>query len=85
MLLFGSIILILIVSVYFFMHGAQFGSLPQGESLTKILASPHYRDGQFQNLSDTPQLTEGEALSEFLKSFYLIKVNSEFLRPLCHL
>src|ERR1700688_4564196 len=73
MLLFGIIVLIIVVVIYFFMRGAQFGALPQGESLQKILASPHYRDGQFQNLSDTPQLTEGASLFGILKKFFFDK------------
>ena len=73
MLLFGAIVLIIIVFIYFFMHGAQFGALPQGESLQKIKASPHYREGQFRNLSNTPQLTEGASFFGILKKFFFDK------------
>jgi L-ascorbate metabolism protein UlaG (beta-lactamase superfamily) len=73
MLLFGVIVLIIVVFIYFFMHGAQFGALPYGESLQKIRASPHYRDGQFQNLSNTPQLTEGASFFGILKKFFFDK------------
>ncbi len=73
MLVFGAIILVIIVVIYFFMHGAQFGAMPQGESLQKIRSSPHYRDGQFQNLSITPQLTEGAGFFKILKKFFFDK------------
>src|SRR5215510_5865094 len=36
-----------------------FGSLPKGEHKEKICRSPNYRDGRFQNISQTPFLTEG--------------------------
>lgn len=73
MLIFLAIILIIFIGVYNFMHGAQFGALPQGESLQKIRSSPHYRDGQFQNLNNTPQLTEGANIFKILKKFFFDK------------
>src|SRR5450755_2429245 len=73
MLLFAGVILILLVAVYIFMHGPQFGVLPSGESLQKIQASAHWRDGQFQNLSITPQLTEGASFFRILKKFFFEK------------
>ena len=75
MLVFGAIILVIIVVIYFFMHGAQFGAMPQGESLQKIRSSPHYRDGQFQNLSNTPQLTEGAGFFKILRNSFSIKAS----------
>jgi L-ascorbate metabolism protein UlaG (beta-lactamase superfamily) len=79
MLILAAVILIIIVSVYLFMHGAQFGANPLGESLQKIRASPNYRDGQFQNLSNTPQLTEGASFFKILKKFFFDK--SELRTP----
>ena len=55
------------------MHGAQFGAMPHGESLQKIQSSPHYRDGQFQNRSITPQLTEGASFFKVLRKFFFDK------------
>jgi L-ascorbate metabolism protein UlaG (beta-lactamase superfamily) len=73
MLISGAIILLIFIAVYFFMRGAQFGSMPKGESLKKIQVSPHYRNGQFQNLSNTPQLTEGASFFGILKKFFFEK------------
>jgi L-ascorbate metabolism protein UlaG (beta-lactamase superfamily) len=73
MLILAVIVLIIIVAVNLFMHGAQFGAYPQGESLQKIRASPNFRDGQFQNLSSTPQLTEGATFLKILKKFFFDK------------
>ena len=37
----------------------QFGKLPSGVRLQKIKNSPNYKNGAFQNLSQTPDLKEG--------------------------
>jgi L-ascorbate metabolism protein UlaG (beta-lactamase superfamily) len=73
MIFFGIVILVLVAAVYLFMHGAQFGAPPAGARLEKIKHSPNYRDGQFQNLSHTPQLTEGASLFSVLKEFLFDK------------
>ncbi|MDR1338470.1 MAG: MBL fold metallo-hydrolase, partial [Prevotellaceae bacterium] len=36
----------------------KFGSVPKNERLEKVRRSPNYRDGRFQNINETPQLTE---------------------------
>ncbi|MDR2813721.1 MAG: MBL fold metallo-hydrolase [Prevotellaceae bacterium] len=35
----------------------KFGNTPQGARKERVLRSPNYRDGRFQNLNHTPQLT----------------------------
>ena len=47
--------------IAFFRH-PQFGKSPAGERLLRIKQSPNYKDGQFQNLKHTPQLTEGYSI-----------------------
>jgi len=73
MLIIGIIILIAATAVYIFMHGAQFGQPPSGERLKKIRQSANYRDGQFQNISHTPQLTEGTSMIGILGKFFFDK------------
>jgi L-ascorbate metabolism protein UlaG (beta-lactamase superfamily) len=41
------------------MKQTKFGKKPSGERLALIQKSPNYKDGQFQNLSITTELTEG--------------------------
>ena len=41
------------------MNQEKFGSNPGGKRLARIKKSPHYRENSFQNLHDTPSLTEG--------------------------
>ncbi len=42
------------------MNQPKMGKLPSGERLSRIEASPNFRDGKFQNISFTPMLAEGE-------------------------
>ncbi|MES2132069.1 MAG: MBL fold metallo-hydrolase [Bacteroidota bacterium] len=51
------------------MNQTKFGRKPKGERLNKIMQSPNYRNGAFQNRHDTPNLTEGVTYSEVLKGF----------------
>jgi len=41
------------------MQPAVFGKTPSGSRLERVRQSPHYKDGQFHNLSYTPTLAEG--------------------------
>ncbi len=46
-----------------------FGKLPRGERLEKISKSPNYKNNSFQNLSKTPDLTEGANYFTVMKEF----------------
>lgn len=58
---------IVIAYVYFFLKQPKFGRLPSGKRLEIIKKSPNYRDGKFQNLTFTPDLTEGETYFRIIK------------------
>ena len=51
-----------------------FGAAPEGERLARIQQSPNYRDGKFQNLSDTPILTGDNSA---LKSTWNLLFNAD--------
>lgn len=51
----------------------QSGKLPSGERLERIINSPNYRQGQFQNINPTPQLTEGANLFSVMGKFFFGK------------
>ncbi|HLA56404.1 MAG TPA: MBL fold metallo-hydrolase [Flavobacterium sp.] len=69
-----AIIFILLITVYFaFTNQRKFGKIPSGKRLEKILQSPNYRNGKFQNLSFTPNLAEGETMLKVLKKFFFEK------------
>ena len=67
------IILILVTIVYLFLRQPQFGKASTGERLNIIKNSRHYKKGQFQNLSNTPALTEGASYYGVMKEFFFGK------------
>jgi L-ascorbate metabolism protein UlaG (beta-lactamase superfamily) len=73
MILLLIIIAVFTFVVYGFMRQPKFGSRPAGERLEIIKASPNYQNNQFQNLSNTPQLTEGAGYFSVLKEFLFEK------------
>jgi L-ascorbate metabolism protein UlaG (beta-lactamase superfamily) len=66
----SSIILVLSVLTFFYMRQDKFGKLATGARLEKIKNSPNFRDGKFQNIHHTPQLTEGYGYTRLLYEFF---------------
>jgi len=54
--------LVLAITTYFYMRSPKFGKAPSGKRLERMLQSPNYKDGKFQNLHHTPSLTEGYSM-----------------------
>lgn len=54
------VILCSAVAAYAILDQAKFGNSPQGERLSRIEASPHYKNGQFVNTVSTQMLADGE-------------------------
>jgi len=63
------ILFLLIVTPLIYMRHAKFGKLPAGKRLERIKNSPNYKDGAFQNLSITPDLTDGATYFSVFKEF----------------
>lgn len=77
------VITILIASVIIFMMHPKFGAEPKGGRQDQIRQSPNFRDGQFRNISVTPQLAEGETYFKVFKKFFFeAKVRNKPSRPL---
>ncbi len=64
-----SILVVLLICIYVFMQQPQFGKAPSGPRLEKIKKSPNYKNGKFQNINVTPDLTEGLSYLKVLKEF----------------
>lgn len=64
-----SILGILAFVTIIFLNQANFGRLPKGERKERISNSPNFRDGKFQNLSETPQLTEDKGYAAMMYDF----------------
>ncbi len=68
-----SAIAIFLVAVYLFTLQPKFGRLPSGERAERIQASPNFRDGRFQNLHHTPDLSEDASYYKVMKEFLFDK------------
>ncbi|WP_234649156.1 MBL fold metallo-hydrolase [Dyadobacter sp. CY356] len=77
----GILILAIVLTgaAYIFLQQPQFGRMPAGARLERIQKSPNYREGQFQNLSITPDLAEGVSYFQVLKEFIFNK--SKRIKP----
>ena len=73
LLVIAIIVILLVFSVFIFLQQPQFGKTSSGERLQLIHQSPHFRNGQFQNLSKTPALTEGVSYYSVFKEFFFGK------------
>ncbi|MFP9116809.1 MBL fold metallo-hydrolase [Flavobacterium sp. RNTU_13] len=73
MTIFLVVIATLVLAVYLFMQQPKFGARPSGSRLQRIQNSPNYKNGAFQNLSDTPQLAEDTKMTEVLYKFFFGK------------
>ena len=67
------IIVLLILGIYLFLQTPSFGKMPAGKRLDDIKRSANYRDGSFQNLSETPDLTDGAGYFTVLNEFLFKK------------
>lgn len=63
----------IVISAFIFMQQSKFGKLPNNERLEKIKKSPNYRNGAFQNIHHTPDITEGYSMFSVLYEFLLTK------------
>ena len=68
--MFGPIAL-LIITTLIYTRQPQFGQAPAGEGLVMMQPSPHFADGEFENLSITPELTEGYTMSGVMWSQFM--------------
>jgi len=57
------LVLVLVVVTFFYMKKPLFGKAADGARLERMKKSPHFKDGVFQNLNHTPELTEGYSMS----------------------
>jgi L-ascorbate metabolism protein UlaG (beta-lactamase superfamily) len=68
-----AVVVILAVSIFWFLRHPKFGATPGGQRLERMKASPNYKDGAFVNRSHTPPLTEGYSMRRVLFQFLFKK------------
>ncbi|HWR05690.1 MBL fold metallo-hydrolase [Sporomusa sp.] len=68
------ILVILALGIGLYLQHPKFGTLPEGARLERIKSSPHYADGQFQNLVPIPPRVEGSSsVSLWLEYLFIPK------------
>jgi L-ascorbate metabolism protein UlaG (beta-lactamase superfamily) len=73
-----ALVLLLVIVVIFYVRLPKFGASPSGERLAAIRKSPNYKNGKFDNLRPTPQLTEGYHISGVLYEFLFKRTKGRF-------
>ena len=68
-----SIIIVLVSAGFLTLKHPIFGKAPSGERLKKIQSSPNYKQGKFQNINFTPDLSEGYTFTGVLWDFLFKK------------
>jgi L-ascorbate metabolism protein UlaG (beta-lactamase superfamily) len=71
-LIFSFTALVLFLIGFYILNLPQFGKHASGKRLERILQSPQYADGAFQNQSVTPDLTEGATYFSVMKEFFFV-------------
>ncbi len=74
-----SVLLTIFLLIILFTNKPDFGKVPKDDALKRINESPNFRNNKFQNLSHTPDITEGVSYVEVLRSFLFDK--SKRLKP----
>lgn len=61
-----GLLVLLIAAVFMYTRKAKFGKAPSGVRLERVVKSEHYKNGKFQNIHFTPDLTEGYTMRGIL-------------------
>ena len=59
----------LVAAAFIIINQPKFGKIPSGARLERIQKSPHYKNGRFDNLNNTPQLAEDTSMPEVMFRF----------------
>ncbi len=73
MLIFICVLVLFAGIVLLYMQLPAFGSAPSGERLEKMMKSPHYKNGTFENEEFTPEITKGYSFFRVMFDFMFRK------------
>jgi L-ascorbate metabolism protein UlaG (beta-lactamase superfamily) len=73
MIIIFSVLALLALVVFAYMQHPKFGAKATGKRLERMQASPHYKDGVFDNHSFTPTITEGYSMTKVMFDFLFRK------------
>lgn len=66
----GVLAIVLILVTIVFMQQDSFGKLPSGTRSERIARSPQFKDGTFQNISETKMLADGASYLSIMRKFF---------------
>jgi L-ascorbate metabolism protein UlaG (beta-lactamase superfamily) len=66
MIVLFSLVLLLSIATFFYIRQAKFGGAPEGKRLELLKKAANYKDGKFENIHHTPDLTEGYTIGGIL-------------------
>lgn len=72
-MLLGLILILIVLIVFLLWQQPAFGKLPAGKRLENIRHSPHFKEGSFQNLSDTPMMADNGSALKAVKEVFFTK------------
>jgi L-ascorbate metabolism protein UlaG (beta-lactamase superfamily) len=67
------LILLFIVTTVLVMRTKPFGAKATGDRLARMQRSPHWANGQFNNLAPTPQFAEGVTMMDAMRDFFFTR------------
>ncbi|WP_299249071.1 MBL fold metallo-hydrolase [uncultured Cytophaga sp.] len=82
MLLTGIILAIFTSGTILFLQTAPFGNTPSNTRLKRIIKSPNYKDGAFQNTSPTPMMSDDASYMDMLKQQFVSDSTREPQKPI---
>lgn len=84
MIPFLAIVAVIIAVTFIILSQKKFGKSPSGARLERVLKSPHYKNGRFDNLNATPQLAEDTSMPEVMFRFLFGKTQDKFPKKAFH-
>ncbi|RYY85982.1 MAG: MBL fold metallo-hydrolase [Chitinophagaceae bacterium] len=72
-LILSGLLVLIVFTTFATLRSTPFGAAATGARKARIEASPHYREGQFQNPEPTPQLAEGVSMLRVIRSFFFTR------------
>ena len=79
-----TVVVLISIATCIILNQKRFGKYPSGERMERIMKSPNYRNGAFQNKHDTPVMTEGVSYPQVMMTFLFgkkIRVTPEGVIP----
>ncbi len=74
-----ALVALFAITAFVVLDQSQFGQRPRGERQERIVKSPHYQDGEFKNLEETPTMTDSGGFFHSLYEFMF--KNTPGLKP----